>query len=69
MLNKEPMYMQDYIDELDKILKATDRDVLIGSGKISHEQAIEKATSEYRKYQNITLSPVGKAYLDSILTT
>lgn len=64
--NKEPMYMQDYIDELDKILKATDRGVLKGSGKISHEQAIEKATGEYRKYQNITLSPVEKAYLDSI---
>lgn len=65
-INKEPMYMQDYIDELDKILKATDRGILIGSGKISHEQAIEKATSEYRKYQNSTLSPVEKAYLDSI---
>lgn len=65
-INKEPMYMQDYIDELDKILKATDRGVLIGNGKISHEQAIEKATSEYRKYQNITLSPVEKTYLDSI---
>lgn len=65
-MNKEPMYMQDYIDELDKILKATGRGVLIGSGKISHEQAIEKATSEYRKYQNSTLSPVEKAYLDSI---
>lgn len=65
-MNKEPMYMQDYIDELDKILKATDRGILIRSGKISHEQAIEKATSEYRKYQNITLSPVEKAYLDSI---
>lgn len=65
-MNKEPMYMQDYIDELDKILKATDRGILIGSGKVSHEQAIDKATSEYRKYQNITLSPVEKAYLDSI---
>ncbi len=65
-INKTPMYMQDYITELDKILTATDKGVLIGSGKISHDKAIEKATAEYRKYQNNTLSPVEKAYLDTI---
>ena len=32
----------------------------------SHKQALEKAKSEYRKYQEITLTPVEKAYLESI---
>ena len=37
-----------------------------GSGSVSHKQALEKAKSEYRKYQEITLTPVEKAYLESI---
>ena len=36
------------------------------SGSVSHKQALEKAKSEYRKYQEITLTPVEKAYLESI---
>ena len=35
-------------------------------GKVSHDQAIKKAKEEYRKYQEITLSPVEKDYLESI---
>ena len=35
-------------------------------GSVSHKQALEKAKSEYRKYQEITLTPVEKAYLESI---
>ncbi len=65
-MTKTPMYMHDYIAELDKILSATDKGVLVGAGKVSHDQAIEKATREYRKYQNATLSSVEKAYLDNI---
>ncbi len=65
-MNQTPMYMKDYIEELDKILKATDKGILTGAGKISHDKAVEKATNEYRKYQNNTLSPVEKSYLESI---
>ena len=32
----------------------------------SHEQAVEKALAEYRKYQVKTLSPVEQAYLETI---
>ena len=39
---------------------------LTGAGSVSHKQALEKAKSEYRKYQEITLTPVEKAYLESI---
>ncbi len=65
-MTQTPMYMKDYIAELDKILSATDKGVLLGAGSVSHDQAVEKATQEYRKYQNATLSSVEKAYLDSI---
>lgn len=39
---------------------------MIKAGTISHAQAIEKATEEYRKYQAQNLSPVEEEYLESI---
>ena len=33
---------------------------------MSHDKAVEKATGEYRKYQQRTLSDVEIAFLDSI---
>ena len=60
------MYMKDYIKQLDSILSNTGEKLLTGSGKVSHEQALEKAETEYKKYQIKTLSPVEEAYLDTI---
>ena len=62
------MYMSDYVAQLDSILSSGNRKLLEGAGKISHEQAMEKAKEEYRKYQVLTLSPVEKAYLESLKT-
>lgn len=45
------------------------KELLEGAGTISHIQAMEKATTEYRKYQNNTLSAVEREYLDTIKTT
>ena len=50
----------------DNVLKTTGEKVLQGAGTISHAQAIEKATEEYRKYQVQNLSPVEEEYLESI---
>jgi hypothetical protein len=61
--------MKDYIRQLDKILDSTDENVLQNAGLISHEQAVEKALSEYRKYQVKTLSPVEQAYFETIKNT
>lgn len=36
------------------------------AGSISHQQALEKAAKEHRKYQVKTLSPVEQAYLDTV---
>ncbi len=38
------------------------------AGTISHEQAMEKATEEYKKYQVKTLTEVEKEYLVTIKT-
>ena len=50
----------------DNVLKTTGEKLLIGSGKISHSQAIEKAKQEYKKYTVQNLSPVEEAYLQTI---
>ena len=65
-IEHKPMYMEDYIKQLDMVLSFGNRKLLNGAGAISHQQAIDKAKAEYRKYQEITLTPVEKAYLDSI---
>lgn len=62
----EPMTMSDWSKHLDQILTAGGENLLQGNGSISHEQAVNKATGEYRKYQQKTLSSVEKAFLDSI---
>ena len=58
--------LMDYVKQLDSILMSTGRPLLHGTGSVSHEDAMEKALAEYRKYQVKTLSPVEQAYLDSI---
>ena len=65
-IEHRPMYMKDYIQQLDAILSSGGRQLLKDAGSVSHAAAIEKAHSEYRKYQQKTLTPVEKAYLKSI---
>ena len=42
-LDRHPMTMQDWINELESFLKITRKDILKGAGIISHEKALEKA--------------------------
>ena len=65
-IRHRPMYMSDYVEQLDNILRATGEEVLTHSGKISHAQAMEKAKAEYKRYQAQTLSPVEEEYLKTI---
>ena len=67
-LRHQPTYMSDYVEQLDNILKANGEELLLDAGKISHTMAIEKATSEYQKYQVKNLSPVEEAYIETINT-
>ena len=65
-LRHRPMYMEDYVQQLDNILSANGEDLLVGAGTVSHEEAMDNALSEYRKIQVKTLTPVEQAYLESI---
>lgn len=65
-IEHKPMYMHDYVKQLDMVLSSGNRKLLEGAGTVSHKQALEKAKAEYRKYQEITLSPVEQAYLESV---
>lgn len=65
-MKRKPMYMSDYIKQLDSILSATGEKILQNAGAISHKAALEKAKAEFKKYQVKTLSPVEKAYLENI---
>ena len=44
------MTMQDWAEHLDRILTMSGEQLLEGNGGISHRQAIDKATNEYKKY-------------------
>src|SRR5574344_1787668 len=60
------VYMEDYVAQLVRLLSADGRQVLEGTGKISHKQAVDKAIAEYRKYEVENLSPVEEAYLETV---
>ena len=47
----KPMYMVDWIQKLDDILKLNGRELLTHAGKISHEMAMMRSAEEYGKYQ------------------
>ncbi len=65
-IEHKPMYMNDYVEQLDSVLSSGNRKLLSGSGKVSHDQAVKKAKSEYRKYQEKTIAPVEQAYIETI---
>lgn len=48
-----PMYMKDWIQQLDAILHLNGRELLTHAGNISHQMALEKSECEYNKYKNI----------------
>lgn len=65
-IEHKPMYMEDYVKQLDMVLSAGNRKLLAKAGSVGHKQAIDKAKSEYAKYQQITFTPVEQAYFESI---
>ena len=65
---QQAMTMKDWASHLDKILTMSGEKLLQGAGSVSHQQAIDYATKEYKKYQQRTLSQVEKDFLDNIKT-
>ena len=65
-LNQKPMYMNDWNERLDDFLKMTGREILSHSGKITHQQAIERAKEEYEKYRQQVQNQLSKVEMDFI---
>lgn len=63
---EQAMTMRDWAEHLDRILTMSGEQLLQGNGSISHKQATDKATGEYKKYKARTLSTVEEDYLNSI---
>ncbi len=62
-LSMHTMTMKDWTNELDNFLKMTRKDILNNKGKVSHEEALEKAHREYDKYMQNHLTQAEKDYL------
>ncbi|MCL2682270.1 MAG: virulence RhuM family protein [Bacteroidales bacterium] len=60
------MTMKNWAEHLDRILTMSGENLLLNAGSVSHEQAVDKATTEYKKYQQKTLSEAEKNYLGSL---
>lgn len=63
---EQAMTMKDWAEHLDRILTMTGEQLLQGNGNVSHKQAVNKATDEYKKYKARTISDVEEDYLNSI---
>ena len=63
---EQPMTMNDWANYLDRILTSTGEQLLLDGGLVSHQEAMEHATTEYRKYKQRTLSDVEQDYLNAI---
>jgi hypothetical protein len=71
-MQHQPMYMRDWVLELDDFAKRYGKGILPNAGTISHHDALAKAAAEYAKYRQRTvdeLSPVEKDFLTSIKDT
>lgn len=65
-VREQIMTMKDWAKHLDNILTMSGEQLLQGNGSVTHEQAMNKASEEYKKYKARTLSDVEIDYLDSI---
>ena len=63
---EQAMTMNDWANYLDRILTMTGEQLLQDGGNVSHDDAMEHATTEYRKYKQRTISDAEHDYLNAI---
>ncbi|MCL2466109.1 MAG: virulence RhuM family protein [Micrococcales bacterium] len=71
-MQRVPMYMRDWVAELDDFATRYGQGVPSGPGTVSHDDAVEHATEAYDEYlKRLTAqpSPAELDYLDAITTT
>lgn len=68
-LNHEHMYMKDWLPQVDDFAQRYGKGILQNAGTVSRQDAIEKATEEYKKYRKRIAdlpSAAERDYLESI---
>ncbi|MCL2225298.1 MAG: virulence RhuM family protein, partial [Defluviitaleaceae bacterium] len=68
-MQHQPMYMKDWVVELDDFAKRYGKGVLSTAGTVSHKAALAKAEAEFEKYRNRLIdasSPAERDYIASI---
>ena len=65
-MNRQKMYMHNWVEELDNFCQNYGEGVLDNAGEISRAQALAKAEKEFRKYEARTISPVEADYFKAI---
>jgi hypothetical protein len=71
-MQRKPMYMRDWMAEVDDFATRYGKGVLPDAGAVSHQAALDKANTEYEKYRQRTVDELSKAeqdYLSSIKET
>jgi len=67
--NQEPTFMRDWLAHLDRLIVAMDAKTLDGAGRVSHQQATDKADAEFAKYRarvGAEASGVETAFLENV---
>lgn len=54
-LQQKPVKMAEWIEKLDDLMKLSGRQLLVGKGTISHEEAKKKAIAEFEKYRKLEM--------------
>ncbi len=70
-MNHEPTYMKDWLAHLEQLIAAMGGKALKGAGKVSHQDALTHAETEYAKFRaqlNEQPSEVEAAYLETVKT-
>lgn len=70
-MNHEPTYMKDWLAHLEQLILAMGGKALEGAGKVSHQQAIAHAETEYARFRAQLAeqpSEVEAAYLETVKT-
>lgn len=54
-LQQIPMRMAEWIEKLDSLMTLSGRQLLVGKGNVSHEEAKQKAITEFEKYRKLEM--------------
>ena len=54
-LQQIPMKMVEWVEKLDDLMKLSGRQLLMGKGTVSHEEAKKKAIAEFEKYREMEM--------------